>query len=368
MADSSGDNDDNEKTEDPSAYRLEQFRKKGDIAVSQELNHLVLLVSVFAVLAISYEHLIIHMDKSFHFFLEVKTNDFYNSEKRWDIFVNGIMTFLYCLLPILSTSFLVSLIMGTFQTGFLFAPEILELKWDRINPINGISRLFSIRSLVELFKSILKLSFAFGVSYYVLKDDWLNFMGLLHVDGMDFSFFSKGVFLRLIFSLLGAHAVVSAIDFTYQKISYKNKTMTTKQEAKTENKEQEGNPEIKQRMRAAQRQAAQKRMMNDVKSADVIVTNPTHLSVAIQYNQEKMSSPQVVAKGADFVALRIREIANENNIPIVENVPLARALYKDVKIGGSVPRELYKAVAEVLAFIYRKKASNGKRWLGSKKN
>ena len=163
------------------------------------------------------------------------------------------------------------------------------------------------------------------------------------------------ILIKLAFYILIGMIIVAILDFAYQKTSYKKKLMLTKDAAKRESKEQEGDPEIKQRIRTIQREMAQKRMMNDVPTADVIVTNPTHYSVAIKYDKENMVSPRVIAKGKDHVALRIREIAKENNVPLVENVPLARNLYSSVKVGEEIPRVLYKAVAEILAFVYKLK-------------
>ncbi len=168
------------------------------------------------------------------------------------------------------------------------------------------------------------------------------------------------------FAILAGLAIIAAADFAYQKFSYKKKLMMTKEQAKKESKEQDGNPEIKQRIRSIQREMSQKRMMADVPKADVIITNPTHISIALKYDKATMVAPEVIAKGADAVAMKIREIAKESDIPIVENVPLARAMYKTVKIGDGVPRNLYKAVAEVLAFVYklkrkRKAVASGKQ-------
>ena len=163
------------------------------------------------------------------------------------------------------------------------------------------------------------------------------------------------IIVKLVFSVMIGLGVIALGDFAYQKFSYQKKLMMTKEELKKESKEQDGNPEVKQKIKAIQREMSQKRMMEDVATADVIVTNPTHISVALKYDQLNMISPEVVGKGGDHLAMKIREIAKENDIPIVENVPLARALYKTVKTGAPVPRNLYKAVAEVLAFVYKLK-------------
>ena len=161
--------------------------------------------------------------------------------------------------------------------------------------------------------------------------------------------------LKVVFSLIGGGTIVAAIDFSYQKISYRKKLMMTKEEVKKEHKEREGSPEIKQRIRSIQKELAQKRMMDDIPKADVIITNPTHLSIALKFNRETMIAPTLVAKGADNLAMKIRQVAKEHEIPMVENVPLARGLYKTVKIGRTIPQTFYKAVAEVLAFVYRMK-------------
>ena len=186
-----------------------------------------------------------------------------------------------------------------------------------------------------------------------MKNNIGSFLGFLHADAAQSLSFGKYLMVKLGFSVLLGLGVIALMDFGWEKWSYRKKMMMTNQEAKQESKEKDGNPEIKNRIRTIQRQMAQKRMMNDVKKADVIVTNPTHISVALRYDGDAMVAPSVLAKGADHLALRIREIAKENDIPIVENIMLARTLYKTVKVGHGVPRTLYKAVAEILAFVYK---------------
>lgn len=196
---------------------------------------------------------------------------------------------------------------------------------------------------------------ALATSYLLIRKDLFGYNSLINFELLQSYAVVKVMIIKLCFSLVLSLGLVALVDFAYQKFTYRKKLMQTKQELKQEMKEQEGNPEIKNRIRLIQREMSRKRMLADVKKADVIITNPTHLSIVLKYDSEKMVSPMVIGKGADHLAMKIREIAKEYHIPMVENVPLARALYKTVKVNKPVPRELYKAVAEVLAFVYRLK-------------
>lgn len=345
--------DNDEKTEEPSQYRLEESRKKGDVASSKELSSVLLLSSsLLTVLICSvyvYELFIEYLDWLY-------SQDFrsiYAKEK----FIEIIAESCWFLIKAVGPSFLVSISIGIFaqfiQIGFLYSPEIITPDIQRINPINGFSRLFSKKSLMETVKSILKFCLLIAITFSVIQSILPSFLGFLFSDVSTSLMFSKTLIIKLGFSLLLGLGIVALADFAWEKWSYHKKMMMTKQEAKQEAKEKDGNPEIKNKIRQIQRQMAQKRMMNDVKKADVIVTNPTHISVALKYDGEVMVAPALVAKGADHLALRIREIAKENDIPIVENIMLARTLYKTVKVGQGVPRSLYKAVAEILAFVYK---------------
>jgi flagellar biosynthetic protein FlhB len=262
---------------------------------------------------------------------------------------------LKCVAPVFGASLCLGFLSQFAQIGFLYSPDVLTAKLERINPINGFQRLFSKKSLIEALKGIFKFSVVLAITYMVMKDNLDLFTGFMHAEVGAGLVFGKTLIIKLGYSVLLGLAVIALGDFAWEKWSYRQKMMMTKQEAKDEHKEKDGNPEIKQKIRAIQRQMATKRMMDGVKKADVIVTNPTHISVALKYDGQNMVAPEVMAKGADHLALRIREIAKEHDIPIVENVLLARTLYKTVKVGHGVPRNLYRAVAEVLAFVYKLK-------------
>jgi flagellar biosynthetic protein FlhB len=353
MADDS--DSDAEKTEEPSQQRIDEFRKRGEVASSKELNSVLVLSACILTLMLSLVYIFETMSQFVEWLYTLDVAYAYTAKSFKTIVTKTITTGLKCISPVLSTALCVGVIANIAQVGFLFSPEVLELKLDRINPINGVKKLFSTKSLVEAIKAFFKFLFVLSIVYYALKDDMNSYQGYFHVSFVEGFLHVKGVLAKLAFSIIGGISIIAVGDFAYQKISYQNKLRMTKEQAKKEHKEQEGNPEIKQRIKAVQREMAQKRMMADIPKADVIVTNPTHFAVALRYDGVEMVSPQVIGKGADNLAFRIREIAKEHDIPIVENVPLARGLYKTAQIGEYVPRNLYKAVAEVLAFVYKLK-------------
>ena len=221
--------------------------------------------------------------------------------------------------------------------------------------MKGFGRIFSKNSVMELFKSLFKVSIISVASYYTIKSHWTEIPPLMGLGVGGILSFMGQVALEIIFEVLVIMIFLSLIDFSFQKFTYKENLRMTKQEVKEERKETDGNPQIKQRIRTAQMEMSRKRMMSSVPEADVIVTNPTHISVAIKYDVLNHAAPIVVAKGAGDVAMKIREIAREHDIPIVEDKPLARVLNKTVEIGQQIPDELFKAVAEILAYVYKLK-------------
>ncbi len=347
--------DDAEKTEEPSQYRIDEARNKGDVASSKELNSIILLSGTLLTTVLCGAFVYDEFTEYLSWLLRLDFQKAYQEKEFIEVIEKTAWLALKCVGPVFGASICLGFLSQFAQIGFLYSPEIISAKFDRINPINGFQRLFSKKALVEVIKGIFKFAVVMSITYMVMRDNLGQFLGFLHSEVGAGLVFGKYLIFKLGYSVLLGLGVVALADFAWEKWSYRQKMMMSKQEAKEEHKEKDGNPEIKQKIRAIQRQMAQKRMMDGVKKADVIVTNPTHISVALKYDGQNMVAPEVVAKGADHLALRIRELAQENDIPVVENVLLARTLYKTVKVGHGVPRSLYRAVAEVLAFVYKLK-------------
>lgn len=353
MADESG--SDAEKTEEPSAHKIEESRKKGEVATSKELVSILVLSACVLTLTLSMVYMYETLDEYIRWLYSLDINKVYTTEMMSKILQKSVTAAFKSVAPVFFAAFTMGILSHVMQFGLLFAPEVLELKWERVNPLKGVKNLFSTRSLVEAIKGIFKFIIILSIVYYFLKDSMGTYQGFLHLDFISSALYGKQFLTVLGFSIIAGMAILAVGDFIYQKFAYKKKMMMTKEEAKREFKEQEGNPEVKQKIKAIQREMSQQRMMQDIPNADVIITNPTHLSIALKYDPETMISPAVVGKGADHLALRIRQIAKEHDIPIVENVPLARSMYKTVDVGAGVPRSIYKAVAEILAFVYKLK-------------
>jgi flagellar biosynthetic protein FlhB len=351
MADSS--EDDGEKTEEPSQYKIDESRKQGDVASSKELSSVLLLTGSLMTIVLSSMFVYEQFSEYLDYIYRIDFKNTYTQEKFAEVIQHTAWVMIKCVAPSFGASIAIGFMAQFIQVGFLYSPEILNVKFERLNPISGFQRLLSKKALVEAVKGCFKFAVVISITYSVMNNNVASFLGFLHADAATSLSFGKYLMVKLGFSILMGLGVIALADFAWEKWSYHQKMMMTKQEAKQESKEKDGNPEVKNKIRSIQRQMAQKRMMDDVKKADVIVTNPTHISVALKYDGETMVAPSVMAKGADHLALRIREIAKENDIPIVENIMLARTLYKTVKVGHGVPRTLYKAVAEILAFVYK---------------
>ena len=343
-----------EKTEQPTAKKRSDARNKGQVARSQELNAAFVLLTGFFILRILWEYIYTNIaEYSAHVFANLATNSV-TSEAVMQIFLGIVMLLVKTAFPVMIGIMLVGLAINFYQVGFVISTEKLEPKLGNLNPINGFGRIFSKRALVELFKSLFKILIIGFFLYLYLKDE-IPFMPYFIYYDLPHSLaeIADKIF-TMAFQVIAVIVVLGIMDYAYQQWQTTQDLKMTKQEVKDEYKQTEGDPQIKGKIKQKQRQMAMSRMMQEVPKADVIVTNPTHFAVALMY-QQGMSAPQVIAKGQDLVAKRIKDIARENNITIVENKPLARALFNTVDVGGFVPEELYKAVAEVLAYVYKLK-------------
>ncbi len=356
MAENQEDRSTDDLLDEASQTRIDEMREKGQVAQSRELVGLLSLMAAAATLYIfapkmgadiaEYMRDIFRVDRL------AKMN--FNDKAEVNLALAKCLKLIIMIgLPVSVAGFVFGIAGSFMQVGSVFSFEPITPNLEKIDPIKGLARFISMKFVVESFRMILKVALSVYVAYLLVKSEVLTSPELMISDPSRvlsaFSSSGKTVFLTLI----AIAAVFAGGDFWMQRREWLKQVRLTRQEAKEEAKEREGNPQIKARIRSIQREMSRRRMMAAVKKADVIVTNPTHIAIAIQYDKDNMLAPKVVAKGADFVAQRIKAIAAEAGVPTVENVPLARTLYKSVKINQYIPRALYQAVAEVLAYVFR---------------
>ncbi len=342
-----------DKTEEPTAKKRADAKKKGQVGRSTEISTAFVLLTGFFVLKVLWEKIYTSI-ANYTTYIFTHLNQPVDTENISRLFI-GIMEILATTaLPIMLAIMIIGLGVNFFQVGLNFNTEAIGFKLDKLNPINGFGRIFSKRSLVELFKSLFKIAVIGYFLYTILSQQLLAMPQFIYFDlGTSLEQMSKIIF-SMSFEVIGVIMVLGFLDYGYQKWQTTQDLKMSKQEVKDEMKQSEGDPQIKGKIKQKQRQMAMSRMMQEVPKADVIVTNPTHFAVALQYHKG-MQAPLVIAKGQDFVAQKIKKLAREASVPIVENRPLARALFASTNIGDAVPAELYQAVAEVLAYVYRLK-------------
>lgn len=350
------DQDDSQKTEEPSQRRLEEALKKGQVIYSKEItNFLVLLVLTFSIIW-SLPSLSHHTTLSLRYFIEHAGSIPTDEVSLGRLLLRWISTIgLLALIP-MSAVTVIAIISGFLQQGGIHtSSEPLKPKLEKISPIKGFSRLFSMRSLVETAKNLIKLIFVGGAGFIAVYPE-LKHLLMMH-DLASNMIIASGLHLiiRMLIALCVAMAALSILDFLYQRFEYYKGLRMSKQELKDEFKETEGNPEIKAKLRSLRIQRAKRRMMAAVPTADVVITNPTHFAIALSYQASTMTAPKVVAKGQDFLAHTLRQIAEKYRVPIIENPPLARALYDAVEVDEEIPATFYKAVAEIISYVYRLK-------------
>ncbi|MDR1395692.1 MAG: flagellar biosynthesis protein FlhB [Deltaproteobacteria bacterium] len=344
-----------EKTEEASGHKLQQARQKGQVPKSQEVTAAaVLLAGGFFLLIMAplgwdrvvglYRHfsgLSVWTGRELDFALVLKL---------------AVKESLILILPLALAVMVVSVAINIYQLGgFMVVSNSLVPKLDKLNFINGIGRMFKIRTAVDCLKSIFKLTIIFLMGYLILKDHLAEFVLMVDMNVLTIAQLVLKISLEIFFKTCLLLLILAVLDYGYQRWQFMQDMKMTKQEVKDEYKQIEGDPLIKNKIRQAQKEASKRRQLNEVPKADVVITNPTHYAVALIYDQTQAPAPVVAAKGQDFLALRIKEIAKEAGVPIVENKPLAQALYRGVEVGQVIPAEFYKAVAEVLSYIYRVK-------------
>ena len=342
-----------DKTEEPTEKRRNDAKKKGQVARSQELNTAFVLLMGFFILRILWEYIYENI-AGFTVYIYTHLPESTSIETIRELFIEIMLLLAKTSFPVMVAIMIIGLGVNFFQVGLMFSTEKIEPKLSKLNPINGFGRMFSKRSLVELVKSIFKIIIIGSFLYMYLKDQIPFMPYLMYFDlGRSLEEIASIIF-NMVFKVIAIIIIMAILDYAYQKWQTTQDLKMSKQEVKDEHKQMEGDPQIKGKIRRKQREMAMMRMMQEVPKADVIITNPTHLAIALMYKQG-MVAPLVIAKGQDLVAEKIKQIAREHKITIVENKPLARALYSAAEVGDVVPHELYQAVAEVLAYVYRLK-------------
>lgn len=346
---------DQERTEEATSRRRDDAREKGQVARSTEIVSVGILVACLIYFYFGATGFLTNiMDLMVSGFRDVSGNDLTPASLA-GLINNYIFKGFIILFPLMLTVFVAAILGNILQVGVMFSSESITPKFSKVDPVKGFERLFSLRSIVELIKSILKICIISTVAYFVIKGELANMILLMDQGVWGIMTYFGRICFKIILSTAIVLVVLAILDYIYQRWEYEKSLRMTKQEIKDEYKNTEGDPLIKSRIRRLQREMARKRMMAEVPKADVIITNPTHLAVAVRYNPENMMAPKVVAKGANLIAEKIKEIARENDVTIVEDKPLAQVLYKMVDIDHPIPEDLYRAVAEVLAFVYEQK-------------
>ena len=348
-----------EKTEKATPKKRQDARKKGQVRRSMEVSTTFCCAIMFGMLLIIWPWFIEQLKGVYYEYYNVQSivpfvGTFEVSDFK-AMLARTLMNLLGIMLPIFGTAIVAGVAINLMQVGFLFTTESLKFELNRISPVSGFKRMFSINTIVDLSKSLLKIVFVGYVAYsgYMgMLDEFHSYIGA-DIQNTILHFFRSAFLLAL--KMCIAMAFVSAADFLYQWWKYEKDLKMTKQEVKDEYKMMEGDPKIKGKIRQKQRQMSAMRMMARVPEADVVITNPTHYAVALKYEESVSSAPVVVAKGQDYIARKIKEVALEHRIHIVEDKPLAQSLYAMCEVGDEIPQEFYQAVADILVFVYKQK-------------
>lgn len=352
--------DDFERSEEPTQKRKEEARKQGQIARARSLIPTAALVGAVAVLPVMSRNMLETVHRLFYGFFTLAGEP---RELSLEELLSLAFEILFLAGPtialLLGAVVAAGVIGGGAQSRFLWSSELLQPKISRLNPLQGLKRLVSVESFAEVGKSLLEILFLGAAGVFILRADLPTLASLPSLDLTDVVMFGSQEGLRLLKAGVAIMIILTFLDYLFQRWRLQVQLRMSKQEVKEENRQQEGDPHVKGRLRSLQQKMARQRMMVEVPSADVVITNPTHLAVALRYRPEEMQAPRIIAKGAGYVAQRIREIARSHGVPIMENKPLARMLYQQVDIGQVIPESLYRAVAEILAYVFRLQRERG---------
>ena len=346
-----------ERSEQPTAKRLTEARKKGQVARSRELNTLLVMLASALALWLLSGPAMSGMTSLFSEALSPSGDVLKQAELVPTHLMHVLLSALTLITPFLAITVVAALAGPALMGGLLFSADAIAFKADKLDPIKGLGRVFSTKGLVELVKALLKFFLVLGVAVLIYKYLERDVMALITLDVMEGIVRSGNMIMIALVLLSTTLVLIAAIDVPYQLWSHNKQMRMTKQEIKDEGKETDGRPEVKARVRQLQREVSQRRMLQDVPDADVVITNPTHYSVALKYDKDGSGAPRVVAKGQDLIALKIRSIAIEHDVAIYEEPPLARALHGTTEIGDEIPGPLFLAVARVLAYVYHLRKS-----------
>ncbi len=354
-----------EKTEQATPKKRRDERKKGNIFLSKDVVVVASLLGTFFSLKLlfpgMYEAISTFLIRYMNY---ASTKTEVTAEFVSDMTIEMIVTFVRVCVPLLMIAVLLAIVATAAQTKLLFSTDALKPKFSRLSPLQGFKRLFSSKSLVEVLKGIIKISILIWIMYDFFIGQLINFERTLKLDLISSTAFVLDCVMKLVMKVSIAFVAISAFDYFYQWWDYEKQLKMSKQEVKEEYKQTEGNPQIKGKIKELQRRMAMSRMMQSVPTADVVLRNPSHFAVALKYDGEKDAAPIVVAKGQDEIAFKIIKIAEENGVQVVENKPVARALYAMTKVSGMIPEEFYGTVAEILVYVYK---LEGKDLMGKKK-
>lgn len=347
--------DEASKTEEPSERKISKAKEEGDIAISQDVKSFIMLIGALFVVWLFIPIMSRWMASIGASFIEKSTDISIDQKNFLNVFKSGIWGFFKVMFIPFGIFMVLGIIASLSQTGFIYAPKKLEPKWDKLNIFAALPKFINKQKIVESIKGIIKIIIVSSIVYYVLKSYVPKVELLPAMSSVGILEFIHRLVVLLIFTVTIAVLVIAAADYAWQKYTHLQKLRMTKQEVKEEYKQMEGDPLVKSKIRQIRSERARQRMMENVPKSDVVIVNPTHYAVALSYKMDEMPAPIVTAKGVDNAALRIKAVAEENDVPIIENPPLARALFASTQIDQTIPTEHFQAVAEVINYVMQLK-------------